>query len=135
MKAFFTFPQDKTFINFRSGKWLLVSILVYLVSVNAAAQEMKTKSKSEEGNVTFNIFPNPSAGKFNVVIKEVEETFHINVYNLIGEMVYHWESNGASPANVEINLSKQPKGVYLVELDTEHANIIRKVLIDYEKGS
>lgn len=68
------------------------------------------------------------------MIKEIEDSYDINVYNLIGEMVYHWESNGTSPANVEINLSKQPKGVYLVELDTERANLIKKVLVDYEKG-
>jgi hypothetical protein len=90
--------------------------------------------RSAEEPITFHIFPNPNEGKFTVTVKDLERSFDINVYNLIGEMVYHWESNETTGDKIEINLSKHPKGVYLVELDTEKGNVIKKVVVDTEKG-
>ncbi len=134
MKTLYSRLQHIDLLRLLSGKWLVLYFCIAFHSQFFAQAGLKNRPKADGTPVSFNVFPNPNAGKFTVVIKEIEDSYDINVYNLIGEMVYHWESNGTSPANVEINLSKQPKGVYLVELDTERANLIKKVLVDYEKG-
>jgi hypothetical protein len=84
---------------------------------------------------SYTVYPNPSSGKFSVQVKEQEKPYDINVYNLIGEMVFHWESQGNGPASLEVNLTRQPRGVYFVELDTERGNVLKKIIIDYEKDN
>jgi len=116
--------------------WILTILFLASAGSQLHAQAgIKSRSRMDDPAVTFNVFPNPNTGKFTVTVKDPEESYHINVYNLIGQMVYHWESDDASSTTLEINLSKQPKGVYLVELDTERANMIKKVLVDNEKGN
>ena len=77
------------------------------------------------------VFPNPSAGKISIQVKEQEKAFHINIYNLIGEMIYHWESGAGNSASIEVDLSRKPDGVYFVELDTDQANTVRRIVIDH----
>ena len=131
----------KRLIPERITKRGIALFLFFLLAGNEIRAQSGARPRiqvKEDGNdatpVSFHIFPNPNEGKFTVTVKEMEQSYDINVYNLIGEMVYHWESNGSAGEKTEINLSKQPKGIYLVELDTEGRNLIKKVVVDNDKG-
>jgi hypothetical protein len=119
-------------------KFLILLLFAGIFAEMNAQQTLKPKGQLRSGmteqDIGFHVFPNPSTGKFKVVLKDIDAPFDINVYNLIGQMIYHWESAGSPSADLEINLSKHPKGIYLVELDTEGLNMIKKVIIDHDKG-
>lgn len=102
-----------------------------LMSVNAHAQVQKrTGGDKEDYSSTLQVYPNPTTGKITISVREQEKAFHINIYNLIGEMVFHWESGNSTNANFEADLSRKPDGVYFVELDTEKANVLKRIIVD-----
>ncbi len=63
--------------------------------------------------VAFNLFPNPTQGTFNI---NAEEDMHkIQVFNMIGQLVYHKSLN--SPVdNLEIDLQDLHSGMYLINI-------------------
>lgn len=67
----------------------------------------------------FNIYPNPTDGKIYVVA--VYE--NIEVYNMLGELIYFSELR---IANHELDLSKQPSGVYFIKAGKKTRKIIKK---------
>lgn len=64
---------------------------------------------------TLQVYPNPSSGKVNVSgLKNVSE---IKVSDLNGRIVYTTEANEAS---AELDLSKLPNAVYMIEVNSEN---------------
>jgi hypothetical protein len=110
---------------------LLIIIVMLLYSLQSHSQSRQRQTSEEVPHLS--VYPNPSSGKFNVTVKDQDGPFDVNVYNLIGELIFHWESAGSANANIEFNLAKYPKGVYFIELDTEKANTIKKIIIDNGK--
>jgi hypothetical protein len=123
-----------TILHFLLRAALLILVLASLGAKGQSQQRVRSAIKDvKEGACT--VYPNPSSGKFTVSVKELDRHYDINVYNLIGELVFHWESVDGNPADVEVNLSKQPRGLYFVELDTDGANLLKKIVIDQDKGA
>ncbi len=116
----------------------LVLLSLLMVHMTLSAQN-SVKSRASVRDVlredSYSVFPNPSSGKFTVSVREIDRHFGINVYNLIGELVFRWESPDTGPAEIEVNLTKQPRGLYFVELDTDRGNLIRKIVVESDKGS
>ena len=79
------------------------------------------------------VYPNPSTGKFTVEVRAQDHLFDVNVYNLMGEMIFHWESAGTGAAVLEVDLTKRPDGLYFVELDTEKANVLRRIVLERQQ--
>ncbi len=114
---------------FQACRSLGVGLLFVLVMSGSLSAQTGVKARNADP-ASFHVYPNPGAGVFNVQVKEQDKNFDINVYNLVGQMIFHWESSSGAAATVEINLSKQPKGVYFVELDTEKASLLKKIILD-----
>lgn len=112
----------------------LVALLLLHFAARAQQGRIKT-SAPELRNDHLAVFPNPSPGKFTVSVNDIERVFDINIYNVVGEMVYHWEVTQPGAASVEINMSRQPRGVYFVELDTDDGNLVKKVVLDPDKSN
>jgi hypothetical protein len=125
---------NKTALLSRWG--ILFLLLVCSIYVDAQApQRSKSSLRAEIRGDSYTVYPNPSSGKFSISVKELDQPFDINVYNLIGELVFRWQSSDNGPANVEVNLSKHAKGVYFVELDTDKGNVLKKIIIDHDKDN
>ncbi len=60
----------------------------------------------------FNIYPNPNNGQFNIAIDSDESTL-IEVYDLMGKQVFNSKMNETIK---KIDISDQPKGIYLVRI-------------------
>ena len=67
----------------------------------------------------YKVFPNPSSGKFTISGKNINE---VEIRNVNGEMVYR---NGPYP----LNISEQPKGVYLLKITTDKGLVFKKIII------
>lgn len=81
----------------------------------------------EEQNQDYDIhlFPNPSNGSFT--IQTTSKVTGIEIFNVIGEVVY--TAAPASPSNsVEIDISSKSAGIYFVRVKTEKKIMTEKVL-------
>lgn len=80
-------------------------------------------------NSIINIYPNPTNGKFTIemndLLKQVQHD--VSIYNVIGEKVFQFEINNPK---FEIDISKQPAGVYLLKLQTEQGIVTKKLIIN-----
>ena len=77
-----------------------------------------------EDKVEYNIFPNPSNGNFNVMLNGSD--FLVGVFDLNGKRILSKECSDF--CNFELN--DFSKGIYLLKLESERMNIIKKIIID-----
>lgn len=67
----------------------------------------------------FTVFPNPTTGQLTLTMETFGETMglHLKVYSLIGqEMISETISPFAGTKQVSLDLTKLPKGIYMVEV-------------------
>ncbi len=82
------------------------------------------------GSSYVSIFPNPATGKFTIDIRNEASVNNIKVINLTGQSVYNKDiTNTASTNSFEIDLSNQPKGIYLVKVTGEGVVMVGKVVL------
>jgi hypothetical protein len=84
-----------------------------------------TGINEEELSNSFIIYPNPSIGIFS--IKSSENISAIEIVNLVGEKIYQSAINSTKS---EIDLSKQPNGIYFLQLKTEQGVATKKLIIN-----
>jgi hypothetical protein len=137
------FQDMKPAAGYNTQGWMhfilrLVLLSLVMVHVTLSAQA-PAKNRGAVRDVlredSYSVFPNPSSGKFTVSVKDLDRHFGINIYNLIGELVFRWESPDTGPTEIEVNLTKQPRGLYFVELDTDRGNLLKKIVVESDKGS
>ena len=73
---------------------------------------------------TILISPNPSNGIFT--IQSTENMYEIEIENLLGEKIYNSISNNNKS---EINLTKQPLGIYFIRVNSKKGITTRKIII------
>jgi uncharacterized repeat protein (TIGR03803 family) len=76
--------------------------------------------------INFNVYPNPSNGAFTVSTKEND--YKLTITNVIGEIVYQAEIKNQKS---EIDLGKQPNGVYFLNIKTEKGSCVKKLIINW----
>jgi len=77
-----------------------------------------------EDKVEWNIFPNPNNGNFNVTLNGSD--FLVGVFDLNGKRIFSKECTDF--CNFELN--DFLKGIYLLKLESQSMNIIKKIIID-----
>ena len=110
-----------------------ICTVVFVMLLAGIAQGQSTQRVPKTDTEPLNVYPNPTAGKFSIVVKEQENQYDVNIYNLMGEMVFHWESADQGTSSLEVDLSKRPDGVYFVELDTDKANVLKRLVLDRQR--
>ena len=84
-----------------------------MIRLNFDPNAQAPVSIDESESVRFNIYPNPNNGVFSLQINDVEnKDLNLNVYNVIGQVVYSEKIENVSNLNKEINLSHLEKGIY-----------------------
>lgn len=87
------------------------------------------------GNITSNssdifIYPNPSNGRFTIQSSVISGKSSVEIYNILGSTIYKAKLNSA---NTEINLEKQPSGIYLYRVIKENGGLIGEGKIIIQK--
>lgn len=77
-------------------------------------------SIKEEAPFEISIYPNPTKGLVNI---QSSVPVDIVVYNVVGEIIL-----SAKNAN-QIDLSNQPRGIYMVQLTSDKGTVTRKVTL------
>jgi hypothetical protein len=77
-------------------------------------------------NSQLNVFPNPSAGVFNVSLPQ-GKAFAMEVTDLTGRVVMK-ETSAAK--NAQVDLSKAAKGIYLLKVTSEGSAVVRKLIVE-----
>ena len=79
-----------------------------------------------EGNVTFNVYPNPNNGAFTLDLGENTEAF-IEIYNAVGNLVY---SKQVNQSNVNVALTNVIEGVYFIKVQSKEGLTVRGIVIN-----
>jgi hypothetical protein len=72
----------------------------------------------------INVYPNPNDGKFS--LKSEINDGSVEIYNLLGELIY---SNDKFNNQQSIDLSSQPKGLYVIQLNGKNTIYKKKIII------
>src|SRR5690606_18100838 len=75
----------------------------------------------------FVVFPNPSNGLINIETKSDNLPYVFHIINSIGQIIY--TSNSIKTKSACINLPKEIKGYYTVEIISNHKKFYNKILI------
>lgn len=67
--------------------------------------------------VTVNVYPNPSQGIFNFTFPNNNDTYRVNIYNVLGQQVHTQLTSNNSLFTID--LSAQSKGVYIYKIMSE----------------
>jgi hypothetical protein len=123
---------DTTELNYPRGIYIDVenSRLYFADAYNNRVRKMILPGPTDvpgirQGSFNVDIYPNPSNGLFTIQTDQSDLT--IEVYNLMGERVYH---SGLDKKITAIDLTAQPAGVYFVHMLSGNGNIVKKVIIN-----
>ena len=89
-----------------------------------------TLSRGENSFEQFAVYPNPSKGKFNVILSTSEEV-KVEVFDIRGRSVYNktHKSEGAI-FNKEIDLNTISSGVYILNIESAGKKEARRIIIE-----
>jgi len=79
---------------------------------------------------TISIHPNPNNGQFVVELKDLNsESYHLEVRNIIGQIVYADVIQGGTVERVNIDLNNQEKGVYVFSISNSNSKRTEKLIV------
>jgi len=95
----------------------------------SAVQSLKLQETgiAENPGISFEVYPNPSHGIFNVSLSRYPQNLQIQVTDIRGSIIKVLKF-GAS--DFQIDLSKNPKGIYFLKLYDEDFVGMKKVVVD-----
>ncbi len=79
---------------------------------------------------TVQLYPNPSNGSIHVLLPTAQSGTTCRVYNSFGQIV--WIQSDVSDTNLLIHIESASQGVYVFELYTDSASIIRKPFVLFQ---
>ena len=92
-------------------------------------EEMTVGISEVSNDLTFDIYPNPSNGLFNVRLSKELEGGTLTVFDCLGKVVYSMSSFYANEP-VIVHLNDLPTGIYSAQLSWENHSLSKRVLID-----
>jgi hypothetical protein len=77
-----------------------------------------------ENNISANVYPNPTQGEITL---EGEGLNHVRIVNAYGQTVYNAKVEGEQ---VRIDLSNVAKGIYMMHIEAEGGQTVRKIVVE-----
>lgn len=120
-------PRGHTYLTYMNDR---VSSLKFYrpVATNPFARtngESENYADSKLPNLDFKVYPNPTNGIFNIDFASKTDVSKIEVYDEKGSLVL---STDAAVLENTIDITKQPKGMYIVKIYTKHETIVKKII-------
>ncbi|OQX74521.1 MAG: hypothetical protein B6D61_11565 [Bacteroidetes bacterium 4484_249] len=105
-------------------EWLPGSYTVrYLVEHNF------TLGLEDKADIHLEIFPNPATDRVSIKTDEIYNSISISIYSVAGRQLDVASSQSGQQHKQTIDLSKYPKGVYLIEVRFEDGSVVRDRII------
>ncbi|MDQ3048554.1 MAG: T9SS type A sorting domain-containing protein [Bacteroidota bacterium] len=105
----FTFTSDS--VNTNKEGWMIDRISINCIGVGI---------QEKISNSGLTVFPNPTNGKIDILVKSGEEILTVNVSDTMGKIVHH-------SAQAGIDLSSLNKGIYFLEVTTAKGRYYSKI--------
>jgi uncharacterized repeat protein (TIGR03803 family) len=99
------------------------------VTINLFTGTNKFIAKSTE----LNVYPNPNNGVFSIQSSANLGRSSIEIYNILGQLVYSNILNLSKGSDVEINLNDKPAGIYFYRVISEDGNLLGEGKLVIEK--
>ncbi|NOX46585.1 MAG: T9SS type A sorting domain-containing protein [Chlorobi bacterium] len=116
----------ETWVNFESGYWFNCVNIGDTISYPYSC-EMIVGNNPFKKTQSFEIYPNPSQGKFWIQNpKGKNEFLSIEVFNSFGKRLMEFET---AEELMQIDLSDKPKGVYLIRIKSSKEVFNEKVIV------
>ena len=88
-----------------------------------------TSNKNLESSLSISIFPNPTDGKVFLKLENDNNGSTIFKLNSLDGRVLKTKEVNFSNGVFEFDLSNFPKGIYLIQIQTEETQIVRKIVL------
>ncbi|MFN2395045.1 MAG: T9SS type A sorting domain-containing protein [Bacteroidales bacterium] len=93
-------------------------------------QSTVSVNEVQQADDQIRVYPNPSSGKLNMYFITDRNNINIRVFNAAGQLVLSLnEPYIAGQTNIELDLSGNPKGLYLIDITDEYTRQVKKVNI------
>jgi hypothetical protein len=97
-----------------------------LVGNTTKVSEQSIMRQTLEPSLT--ITPNPFSGKTIIRLSGIRSRIHARIYNIRGELVKDYFKK--LPAQIlRWDASNQPGGIYIINIDTEHGNLSKHIIV------
>lgn len=102
-----------------------ITMLLFLISFSASAQETKAQSRNQDTSIEgLNFYPNPvSNGKIYITSK-LSLDKDITIFDVLGKKVLQTILNSR-----ELNIAALSPGVYIIKIKEGEATATRKLII------
>jgi hypothetical protein len=123
------FDVDNFMLNYSYKYWDAGrNIVTYGDSTNNYFHTVLTGIKDLAGpDNSITVYPNPNSGNFN--INSINPICGIEIYNPAGNRVYS-DYKLKQQTSKEVDLSRSPKGIYLVKINNGTKKYVRKVVVE-----
>lgn len=121
------------YIPVRNSLFELDSLVAKEINLNSylilTGEKSKPLEKEEtDASLGISIHPNPNNGYFRVILKNsFDKIESIDFFNMAGVAVY--KKSNLLNNSVEVDLTTQPSGVYLIKVQTEKGTVITTKII------
>ena len=119
--------EDWAFVNWTEDGEVVSEEPIYVFTItrdrDLVAHFMYTEGVGEN-NISAKVYPNPNQGEFTL---EGEDLNHVRIVNAFGQTVYSADLDGD---RVRIDLSAMGKGIYMMHIDAEDGQTVRKIVVE-----
>jgi len=119
--------EDWAFLNWTENGETVSEELTYVFTITSSRNLDANLTYTEgvnESNISANIYPNPTSGEFTL---EAEGLSHVRIVNAYGQTVYNTDLEGD---HVRIDLSQMAKGIYMMHIEAEGGQAVRKIVVE-----
>ncbi|MBP7498113.1 MAG: T9SS type A sorting domain-containing protein [Bacteroidales bacterium] len=81
-------------------------------------------------DMTYNIYPNPSDGKFNIINDSRYPIKEISIFNLNGQEILRQMINDNTKSIIPVNLKATSSNIYLLRILTNERAIYKKIILN-----
>jgi len=74
------------------------------------------------------IYPNPTSGKLNIELNNLPQSAQVSVFDVVGREI-KTSNNAINASRIEIDLSDQPNGIYLIKVSAGGRNYQQKISV------
>ena len=92
----------------------------------SACENISTVGVKEIANHVVSIYPNPTSGLFTINLNNLQGEVNYTITTLEGRIVK--QANNITTNNVEVDLSNESKGVYLLRINEGNTNKVYKIV-------